>query len=63
MVSRTPPFKWPKDAKNEAFSTTETSFSGWCSASGILVAAGWASLHLNNLYGLVFPRAGGDFLA
>ena len=44
VVSRTPPFKWPKDAQNEAFSTTETSFSGWCSASGILVAAGWASL-------------------
>ena len=37
MISRTPPFKWPKDAKNEAFSMTKTTFSGWCPASGIVV--------------------------
>ena len=56
MVSRTPPFKWPKHAKNDAFSTTKTTFSAWASVSGILVAASLIGIKCIHILGPHFSN-------
>ncbi len=35
-----PPFKWPENVANDAFSTRFANGSGWGTAPGILVVAG-----------------------
>ena len=39
-ASCTPPFKWPENITNDAFSRRFVNGSGWGSAPGILMVAG-----------------------